>query len=139
MIEYRQVDDYKEVEGVEANTYAGLAALAVKTKVRGILGDDLLTLKLIDFVSFIMLTTKFSSKGIFITDESKEDAYIKIIETGDESLISDLERYLTLADEMKSLENKKTEYDLIIKQLRVLYNKDDKDAVNDIVQDYLRR
>jgi hypothetical protein len=131
--------EYKEVEGIDAKTYAGKAALAVKTKVRGVLGEDLLTLTLIDIVSFLMLNNKFASKGIIITDDNKEEAYIKIIETGDESLISDLERYLNLTEEMKVIEKKKTEYSTVIKNLQSLGNKDDVDAVNKIVEEYLRR
>ena len=88
--------NYKEIEGIDAATYAGKAALAVKTKARGIFGDDLLTFYLIDFVSLMMINNKFASKGIFITDDNKEESYIKIIETGDDTLINDLEKYLAL-------------------------------------------
>ena len=133
------MNTYTEIENIDASTYAGKAALAVKTKLRGVMGEDLLTLKLIDFVSFIMLSNKFSSKGIFITAENKEESYIKIIETGDESLINDLEKYLVLMDEMKALEAKKAEYFGIIKQLQTLHDKEDTESVNKIVEEYLRR
>ena len=75
-----------EIEGIDASTYAGKAAKACKTKVRGIMGDDLLIFTLIDFVSFMELNNKFASKNIFITETNKEEKYIEIIETGDESL-----------------------------------------------------
>jgi len=130
---------HKELEGIDANTYAGKAVWAVKTKARGVFGDDLLTFKLIDIVSLMLLNNRFANKGIFITDDNKEEAYIKIIETGDESLISDLEKFLTLKDEVKKIEDKKEEYFLIIKQLQALSNPDDSDAVNKIVEEYLRR
>ena len=45
------MDKYTEIEGIDASTYAGKAALAVKTKARGIMGDDLLIFKLVDFTS----------------------------------------------------------------------------------------
>jgi len=131
--------DYKEVEGIDANTYAGKAAQACKVKARGILGDDLLTFKLIDFVSFIMINNRFLNKGIIITDENKEEGYIKIIETGDESLISDLEKYLDLRDSIKSIENSKNEYSDIINKLKSLQDHNDRDSVNAIVEEYLRR
>jgi hypothetical protein len=131
--------DYKEVEGIDANTYAGKAAQACKVKARGILGDDLLTFKLIDFVSFIMINNRFLNKGIIITDENKEEGYIKIIEIGDESLISDLEKYLDLRDSIKSIENSKNEYSDIINKLKSLQDHNDRDSVNAIVEEYLRR
>lgn len=130
---------YVEVEGIDASTYAGKAAMAVKTKLRGILGDDILTVKLIDFVTYINLNNKFASKGIFITDSNKEEAYIKIIETGDETLISDLEKFITIKDSLAEIETKKDEYASIINKLRLLNDKNDESAVNSIIEEYLRR
>lgn len=130
---------YKEIEGIDASTYAGKAAFAVKTKLRGILGDDLLTLSLIDFVTFMSLNNKFASKGIFITDNNKEESYIKIIETGDETLITDLEKYLSIKENIEVLEAKKQEYTEIIGKLRSLVDKNNELEVNVIVEEYLRR
>lgn len=131
--------DRREIEGIDASTYAGKAAWAVKTKMRGILGDDLLTMKLADFVSLMLLNNKFISKGIVITDDNKEECYIKIIESGEESLISELERYLVLKDSILSIEKKKQEYQDIINKLQWLPDHADEDAVNAIVEEYLRR
>lgn len=128
-----------EIEGIDCSTYAGKAASALKTKARGIFGDDLLTFNLINFISIMMLNNKFMSKGIFITDDNKEECYIKIIELGDESLINDLEKYITLKDEIKELEKKKAEYDALIDKLRRLSDKNDEPSVNAIVEEYLRR
>lgn len=133
------MNEYKEVEGIDTNTYAGKAALAVKTKLRGILGEDLLTFKLIDFVTFMSLNNMFLEKGIIITDNNREESYIKVIETGDEKLIAALEKYLLLKDDIKVLEGKKDEYNDIIHKLQSLSDKNDKDAVNSIVEEYLRR
>jgi hypothetical protein len=135
----KELSEYKEVEGISASTYAGKAAKAVKTKARGILGDDLLIFKLVDFVSFMLLNNKFSNKGIFITDDNKEECYIKVIESGDESLITDLEKYIGLKDDIKAIETSKAEYQAIIKKLQLLPDQNDEDAVNKIVEDYLRR
>ena len=92
---------YVEVEGINYSTYAGKAALAVKKKARGIMGDELLIFNLLDFITYMDLNTKFSSLGIFITESNKEECYIKIIELGDEKLIDDLELYLNLKDSIK--------------------------------------
>jgi len=135
----KEIINYEEVEGIDANTYAGKAVKAVKTKARGILGDDLLIFKLVDFVSFMLLNNKFINKGIVITDDNKEECYIKIIEMGDESLITDLEKYISLKDDIKAIENSKAEYLAIIKKLQLLPDQNDNEAVNMIVEDYLRR
>jgi len=131
--------NYEEVEGIDASTYAGKAAKAVKTKVRGIMGDNLISFTLIDFISFMLLNNEFISKGIIITDSNKEECYIKIIETGDENLINNLEKYLTLKDNIKKIEKNKDEYSSIINQLQLLTDYNDNNAVNSIIQEYLRR
>lgn len=130
---------YKEIEGIDATTYAGKALWAVKTKAKGILGDDLLIFSLMDFVSFMTLNNKFASKNIFITDDNKEEQYIKVIESGDESLIQDLETYINLRDRILSLEAKKKEYAEIVDKLKMLEDYEDRDKVNSIVENYLRR
>jgi hypothetical protein len=135
----KEMSNYEEVEGIDASTYAGKAAKAVKTKARGILGDDLLIFKLVDFVSFMLLNNKFANKGIFITDDNKEECYIKVIESGNESLITDLEKYIALKDDIKEIENSKSEYLSIIKKLQLLADQNSSEAVNKIVEDYLRR
>lgn len=131
--------NYEEIEGIDVSTYAGKAVKAVKTKARGILGDELLIFKLVDFVTFMSLNNKFLEKGIVITDNNKEEAYIKIIETGDEELITSLEKYLTIKDEIKLIEAQKDEYADIVSKLKTLANKNDTEAVNKIVEEYLRR
>ena len=133
------MDKYTEVEGIDASTYAGKAAQAVKLKARGIMGDELLIFKLVDFVSLMLIQNNFMSKGIFVTDNNKEECYIKIIETGEETLINDLERYITLKDEIKKIEFQKAEYVEIITKLQQLPDKNDADATNAIIQDYLRK
>jgi hypothetical protein len=133
------MEKYVEIEGIDANTYAGKAAQACKVKARGVFGDELLTFKLLDFVSLMLLNNKFASKGIFITDDNKEECYIKIIESGDESLINDLERFISLKDDIRLIENKKAEYTSVINKLQLLSDKADVDKVNEIVEQYLRK
>jgi hypothetical protein len=129
----------KEVEGINAETYAGKAVLALKNKARGIMGDELLTFYMVDFASFMILNNKFAAKGIFITDENKEEEYIKVIESGDMSLIEDLETYINLRDKVQTIEAQKKEYTDIVNKLRILEDPEDRDAVNEIVEEYLRR
>jgi len=135
----KEMTNYEEVEGIDTSTYAGKAAKAVKTKVRGIMGDDLLSFMLVDFVAFMMLNTEFASRGIFITDTNKEDCYIKIIESGDEGLINKLEKYLSLRDSIKKVEQYKADYSSVIEALQQLPDYNNVEAVNTIVENYLRR
>lgn len=129
----------EQVEGIDTSTYAGKAAKAVKTKVRGILGDELLTFTLLDFVTFMQLNNKFASLGIFITEKNKEEKYIELIETGDESLITDLEQYIVLLDNIKIIQKKKEEYNKVIADIQQLHDYNDAAAVNAVVESYLRR
>lgn len=129
----------KEVEGIDVSTYAGKAVAACKVKVRGIMGDDLLIFSLLDFVNLMQLNNKFLDKGIVITDDNKEECYIKIIEMGEDSLIDDLEKYINLKDYIKDIDKKKVEYNSVIDKLANLIDYNDKDAVNDVVEEYLRR
>lgn len=128
-----------EIEGIDSNTYAGKAIQACKLKARGIFGDELLTFKLLDFVSFFILNNELSSKGYIITEDNREEVYIKIIETGDVQLINDLEKYINLRDSIKDLEKKKDEYYSIVEKLSSLQNLNDETGVNEIVESYLRR
>ena len=129
----------REIEGINLESYAGKAALAVKTKARGIFGDDLLIFELLDLITFMLLNNKFANNGFFITDENKEEKYIEIIETCDEQLIEDLEKYIFLLDKIKILQNKKNEYDNIIDSLKYLSDYNDQSSVNSIIESYLRR
>jgi hypothetical protein len=128
-----------EIEGIDANTYVGKAINACKLKARGIFGDELLTFKLLDFVSFLILNNEFTSKGYFISEDNREEIYIKIIETGDIQLINDLEKYINLRDSIKELQRKKDEYYGIVEKLSSLQNLNDETEVNEIVESYLRR
>lgn len=130
---------YTEVENIDASTYAGKAASAVRTKAKGIMGDDLLIFHLMDLVKFMILSNEFMSKGIFITDDNREESYIKIIEMGDESLIEKLENYLNMKDSINLIQKKQEEFKKIIIDLQELEDKNDEQSVNAIVEEYLRR
>lgn len=133
------MEKHFEIEGIDASTYAGKAIKALKTKARGIMGDDLLSFHLIDFTSLMMLNNKFASKGIFITDENKEEQYIKIIESGDESLIQDLETFINLRDTILVIERQKKEYTDLVNKVKSVSDHNNQDEVNKIIEDYLRR
>jgi len=55
----------------------------------------------LNYVHYLNLFNYFASKGIFITEENKEDKYIEILELDDESAVEKLELFLTLQDNIE--------------------------------------
>ena len=55
------------------------------------------------------------------------------------SLIEDLETYINLRDKVQGIEAQKKEYTDIVNKLKVLEDANDTDAVNSVVEEYLRR
>jgi len=56
-----------------------------------------------DFFNYINTFNSLASLGYFITDQNREEKYLEIIESGDESLISDLELYLETKDKIQPM------------------------------------
>lgn len=130
----------EELEGIKLDTYAGKAVIALRTKLKGILGDSgFLLLHLMDIVDFMMLHDKFASKGIFITQDNREEKYIEIIQTGDQDMIDDLERYIGYLDRLTDLRAKIDTYNDIIQELKEVSDPNSEEEVNNIVKDYLKK
>lgn len=128
-----------QIAGIDRGTYAGQAVSAIQKKARAIIGEESIIANLIDFTAIMLINNKFANKGIYITDDNKEECYIKIIELGDESLINDLERFINLKDKIRELEAKVEEYNGIVQRLQSLQDHNNSQEVNQIVEDYLRR
>jgi hypothetical protein len=57
------------------------------------------TLNALDIFDFFFITTKLNSMGYNVLDnENKEEVFLKIINTGNDDLITDLERFLETKD-----------------------------------------
>lgn len=56
------------------------------------------------YFRFAYLNNIFASKGIFITDENREESYIRILETEDDILIKHLEEYLVTLTHLNQYE-----------------------------------
>jgi len=54
-----------------------------------------------ELYNFMCKNNELASKGYFITDNNREDQYIKIIETADDNLINLLESYLESKDKIQ--------------------------------------
>ena len=128
----------KEVEGISLDSYAGKSVIALRTKLRGVLGDSgFLLLNLMNFVEFMQLHDKFADKGIFITKENKEEKYIEILEMEDEQLLNDLEKYISIQEKLGTIQESVDLYHSKIEALKELDDMNDVDAVNNVVKDYL--
>lgn len=56
------------------------------------------TLRGFDFFEFTITNNYLASKGVFITDDNREEVYIGIINSGDDKTIEYLEKYLNALD-----------------------------------------
>jgi hypothetical protein len=59
------------------------------------------TISNLTFYEFTVLNNTLINAGIVITDENREEKYIEILETEDEDLINNLEKYLICKDEIQ--------------------------------------
>jgi len=62
-----------------------------------------LVMSSIEILDFMMIFAKFAEKGIFIWGNEVEEKYLEILNSGEESLIQDLERFLELKDKVGSV------------------------------------
>jgi hypothetical protein len=83
----------------------------INTRLRGAVGKNgLLVSELLDFVEVMLYHDKFKKLGIDINDRNQEDMYIEIIEKDDETLLDDLEKYLSLKENISKIQEHLTFY-----------------------------
>lgn len=68
--------------------------------------------------NFVMLNNTLADKGYFITEKNREKVYLDIINTEDEDLISDLEKYLEALDQINTLSSIYTKYSEFNKNIK---------------------
>ena len=139
MEEKKQEARYEEIEGVDSSTIKGSALFECRTKFRGLMGEGLVIAKLLDFITLMNLNNKFAAMNIHITDDNREECYIKIIEKGEPSLIDDLEKYINLMDQIKLIEDKKDEYESLVKKIKSLDEVEDYSEIKKLTLKYTRR
>ena len=79
----------------------------------------------VNMVIYVDSLMTLADAGFFITDENREEKYIEIIETGDEKLITLLEEYITVKDDMNNLKWHKQEMNKKLKKLNELDEESD--------------
>ena len=77
----------------------------------------------IDYLDFMILHSKLASLGFFITDENKEEKYIEILESENEELLNDLEKYLELKEKIDQIIWKKNRFNELYE--KIFHLKDD--------------
>jgi hypothetical protein len=76
---------------------------AVIVKIRSMITPVITKISSLTMYGFIVLNNDLSSNGYFITNQNREEKYLEILETGDESLIAKLEEYLNYKDEIENV------------------------------------
>jgi len=86
-----------ETDGLEKDKMVAIASIYGKVDYQ------LFHISAFDHFNYLNMFSKLASKGIFITDENKEEKYIEIIEKGDEAFITLLEDYLEAKDKLEAI------------------------------------
>lgn len=73
---------------------------------------------MIDYIEYIDTNNELGERGIFITHSNREDKYLEILETGDDSLIDMLEKYLNIKDKLTQIKSAKNSFNNILKQVQ---------------------
>jgi hypothetical protein len=96
-----------EIDGLKASKDASLV------KIRMLVTPEMSKIAGLTLYRFMMLNNDLSSAGFFITDNNREEMYLKILETENADLIQKLEDFLNHKDELDmaaSFERKFTKY-----------------------------
>jgi GH15 family glucan-1,4-alpha-glucosidase len=78
----------------------------------------------IDLVIYMDLTMELQQLGFIITDKTREEVYLQILTDGNEYIISLLEEYLSLRDDISSIKYIKKQYKLAIDEINSLSDDD---------------
>lgn len=86
------------------------------------------------YFRFQYLNNIFASMGYFITEKNREEIYIKILETDDDALISNLEEYLKIINQLNQYEKMYQEF---LNGLDEMEMTDDEATLDQILQEAL--
>lgn len=73
-------------------------------KERRLFDNELSLLSVLSVATWSMVNNEFCDKGIFITDENRDEVYLDIVSSGDEVMIDKLSRYLECMDDIKKVD-----------------------------------
>ncbi len=94
-----QIDDFKERKVKKFDQEKQKVLNGLRNRIAGLS----VATSFFEVYEFIAVTGILASQGVFITDENREETYLKIINTGNEELINALEKYLEIKDNMDQI------------------------------------
>jgi len=95
-----------------------LARDSAITKIRMLITPELAKIAGLTLYGFTVLNNELISDGYVITAANREEQYLKILETGDEELISKLERYLNYKDEIERVSFLERKFAVVISEIK---------------------
>ena len=125
--------DEVEVLEIDFNEIDHVRAAAIK-RARMIITPELASVSALAMYGFICLNNELADRGFFITDGNREAHYLKILETGDEELISKLEDYLNYRDEISRVSALNVRFDKFRMEIR---NETDASVITEAVDGFL--
>ena len=122
------LENFKLAEPVELE----MKKSAARAKVHQRISAYTALLSAFDILEFFMITGKLQAMGFNVMDNSKkEEIYLSIIETGNEDLITDLERFLEIKDIFDKMMIK---YRGLKQYFREISECDTEEELNDVVK-----
>ena len=100
-------------------------------KYRQLINRLFLSMNLMDMYDFMMINNRFNSLGHFIHEDNKEEVYLAIINEGDETLINDLENYLTAMEELNGINKRYKKFRDSIHKIVEAKDEEDLDSIID--------
>lgn len=76
-----------------------------RDKVTNSISSVLCSIHALDIFEYLETFSSFLDRGIVITEKNREEKYLEVINTGDEWLIGQLERYLEIKDSVRPIAN----------------------------------
>lgn len=87
------------------------------------------------FLEFQMLNNELATRGIFITDQNREEKYLEVLEKNESELLDILERYLSVLEDVSKYRNLYNELRVCIEKINLCENIDE---VAPIAEEYIR-
>lgn len=79
---------------------------------------------LIDYIDYIDINNELTSRGYYITEDNREEIYLKILDEGNEELIEMLEEYLNIKDYLTHVKSAKKNFRKVVQKVKKLSEDD---------------
>lgn len=103
-------------------------------KIRSIINPIISQVSGLSLYGFMVLNNELVAKGFAIYEDNREEVYLKILETGDEDLITKLEDYLNYKDEIDRVSQLERQFSGAMKDIN---EQDSIDSVLKIEKEFL--